>query len=35
MRDDLERLRDVAEAIERIDRYTSRGRDAFVGDELI
>ena len=35
MRDDRERLRDILEAIERIDRYASRGRDVFESDELI
>ena len=35
MRDARERLRDVLEAIERIERYATRGRDAFEGDELV
>ena len=35
MRDDRQRLLDILEAIERIERYSSRGRDAFFGDELI
>ena len=35
MRDPRERLRDVLEAIERIERYAARGRDVFEGDELI
>jgi uncharacterized protein with HEPN domain len=35
VRDPRERLRDVPEAIERIERYAARGRDAFEGDELI
>ena len=35
MRDPRERLRDVLEAIERIERHAGRGRDAFEGDELI
>jgi uncharacterized protein with HEPN domain len=35
MRDPRERLRDMLEAIEHIERYTSRGRDAFERDELI
>ena len=35
MRDPRERLRDVLEAIERIERYAARGRDAFEGDELL
>lgn len=34
MRSDTERLHDVLEAIERIDRYAVRGRDAFYQDEL-
>ena len=35
MRDDRERLRDVLEAVGRIEKYTSRGREAFARDELI
>jgi uncharacterized protein with HEPN domain len=35
MRDDRERLLDILEAIERIDRYAIRGREAFEHDELI
>lgn len=35
MRDDTEWLLDIIEAIERIERYASRGRDAFEKDELI
>jgi uncharacterized protein with HEPN domain len=35
VRDDRERLRDVLEAIERIERYASRGRSVFEEDELI
>lgn len=35
MRDDGERLRDILEAIERIDRYARRGRKAFEDDELV
>jgi uncharacterized protein with HEPN domain len=35
MRDDRERLLDILEAIERIDRYAARGRAAFERDELI
>ena len=35
MRDDRERLRDVLEAIDRIEKYSCRGRSAFYGDELI
>lgn len=35
MRDDGERLRDIQEAIERIEKYTARGREAFDAEELI
>jgi len=35
MRDLHERLLDILEAIERIEKYTIRGRDAFEQDELI
>ncbi len=35
MRGDDERLRDVAEALERIEKYSVRGRSAFESDELI
>lgn len=35
MRDPRERLRDILEAIERIERYASRGREVFEGDELV
>lgn len=35
MRDDREGLLDIAEAIERIEKYTARGRSAFDEDELI
>ncbi len=35
MRDDRERLLDILEAIERIDRYAVRGREAFEHDELV
>ena len=35
MRDDRERLRDILEAIARIEKYTANGRDAFDGDELV
>ena len=35
MRDDRERLLDILEAIERIDKYASKGRPAFEDDELI
>ena len=35
MRSDEERLRDISEAIERIERYTKAGRSTFDRDELI
>ena len=35
MRDPRERLMDILEAIERIERYANRGRAVFEGDELI
>ena len=35
MRDDRERLRDILEAIERIEKYAARGRSVFDEDELI
>ncbi|MFQ6132407.1 MAG: DUF86 domain-containing protein [Armatimonadota bacterium] len=35
MRDDRARLQDILEAIERIERYAKKGRDAFQSDELI
>lgn len=35
MRGDRERLEDVLEAIERIERHTAAGRSAFDADELI
>jgi len=35
MRDDRRRLLDIAEAIERIEKYASEGREAFEDDELI
>ena len=35
MRDNREWLLDILEAIERIERYSSRGRQAFEEDELI
>lgn len=35
MKNDGERLLDIMEAIERIERYTAGGREAFYGDELI
>jgi uncharacterized protein with HEPN domain len=35
MRDDAERLQDILEAIERIEKYAAQGRAAFDADELI
>jgi uncharacterized protein with HEPN domain len=35
MRDDRERLTDIFEAIERIQKYTVRGEEAFRSNELI
>lgn len=35
MREDRERLLDILEAIERIEKYASSGREAFIQDELI
>lgn len=35
MRDDRERLLDVLESLDRIDRQARRGRDAFENDELV
>ena len=35
MRDVCERLQDILEAIAQVERYATRGRDAFDGDELI
>ena len=35
MRDDRERLLDILEAIERIEKYAARGREAFEKDDLI
>jgi uncharacterized protein with HEPN domain len=35
MRDDRQRLLDICEAIERIEKYTSHGRAAFENSELI
>ena len=35
MRDDRERLLDILEATERIEKYTSHGPEAFQRDELI
>lgn len=35
MRDDRQRLLDIREAIEQIEKYTTQGRDAFEQDELV
>jgi uncharacterized protein with HEPN domain len=35
MRDDRERLLDILEAIEKIEKHAARGRDAFLQDELL
>ena len=35
MRDDSERLKDILEAIENIEKYASRGKELFEQDELI
>lgn len=35
MRDDREKLQDILEAIDRIERYSIRGRQVFEEDELI
>ncbi len=35
MRDDRERLKDILEAIEQIEKYAGQGRKAFELDELI
>jgi uncharacterized protein with HEPN domain len=35
MRDDRERLLDIQEAIERIEKYAAHGREAFEQDELV
>lgn len=35
MRDGNERLLDILEAIEEIERYAVRGREAFLQDELV
>lgn len=34
MRNDRERLADILEALEKIERYTSRGKQAFANDEM-
>ncbi|OGR89747.1 MAG: nucleotidyltransferase [Elusimicrobia bacterium RIFCSPLOWO2_01_FULL_60_11] len=35
MRSDKQRFEDILEAIERIEKYAARGRDAFWKDELV
>ena len=35
MRDDTERLQDILEAIERLDKYTNQGKTVFEQQELI
>jgi len=35
LRSDRERLLDIVEAIERVERYAARGEDAFTQDELV
>ncbi|MDP3486755.1 MAG: hypothetical protein Q8S19_02335 [Bacillota bacterium] len=35
MRDDRERILDMLEAIERVEKYAQKGEDAFRSDELI
>ncbi len=35
MRSDIERLRDIQDAIALIDRYTTRGKESFFADELV
>ncbi len=35
MRGDAERLADIVEAIEKIEKYASRGREAYISDELM
>lgn len=35
MKSDRERLLDISEAIERIQRYADKGREGFSGDELL
>ena len=35
MREPRERLRDILDAIQHIERYTARGRQAFEADELL
>jgi uncharacterized protein with HEPN domain len=35
MRSDIERLKDIAEAVAAVEKYATRGRSAFEKDELI
>jgi uncharacterized protein with HEPN domain len=35
LRDDRQRLTDIQEALEKIDRYTALGKKRFFGDELV
>lgn len=35
MRDDRQRLSDIREALEKIDRYTALGKERFFDDELV
>jgi len=35
MRSDRDRLLDIVEAIDKIERYTARGKDAFKSDEFL
>ncbi len=35
MRDDRERLNDILDAINQIEKYTVQGKDRFIQDELI
>jgi uncharacterized protein with HEPN domain len=35
MRNDRERLQDILDAIEKIERYTPRGKQAFENDEML
>ena len=35
MRDDKERLRDIVEAINNVEKYANRGKKVFEQDELI
>jgi len=35
LRDDRQRLTDIQEALEKIDRYSNRGKEQFLSDELV